>query len=555
MFTNLSAERDSSVAASTQLWRWAFIVAFILLQAVKWRIAAVLPLFGDEAFYWQASRHLAWGYSALPGMTAWLIRLGQAIGGTGLLGVRWPFLLLGALLPWLVVAFAQRHVHAGARAWQAGLLTLALPLAGSLGLLALPDVMLTVAAMLALLALAEAMQRDLWRNWLLLGVAVALSLMSHYRAAMLLLAGLAFCTLTPRGRGVWRRRGWYVSLALGVLGVIPALIYNWHHAWVALDFQLLQRNPWQFHADALVQPLEQALICTPLFYALMLAALWRCMRRVGEAAPWDLIASSALSFLLGYFLFGLFADDTHFRVHWPLPGYLPLLAVLPCLMGDYWQASRMRLPRRLILVLSLLMLVAGQCAVLGYAWMASTPARAATLESLKAYPNAFVGWPRIGKQTRALLAQPDLADAVLVADNFRLAAELDFELHGARRVYSLDSPTNTKHGHAPQLAQWQLDEDALRREHAGQPVLLVVAETDMRQSRRVPWLRSLCNGFAELKALARLDFDGGSKRVAFYAARLRTQPLPVPADSCIIWQHAATAQHAAVARRAAAHPG
>ena len=80
----------------------------------------------------------------MPGLTAWLVRLGTTLAGTNVFGLRWPFLLLGAALPWMVVRIA-RHAsapregddHSGdVFAWQAGTLAVLLPLGGLLGLLA-----------------------------------------------------------------------------------------------------------------------------------------------------------------------------------------------------------------------------------------------------------------------------------------------------------------------------------------------------------------------------------------------------------------------------------
>jgi len=89
--------------------RQAFWVLWALVMAVKVVIAARLPLFVDEAFYWQEGRHLAAAYSDLPGLTAWLTRAGVALGGDHLLAVRAPFLLLAALVPWLVVWIGARE--------------------------------------------------------------------------------------------------------------------------------------------------------------------------------------------------------------------------------------------------------------------------------------------------------------------------------------------------------------------------------------------------------------------------------------------------------------
>ena len=96
-----------------------FVILWTLLTAVKVVIAARLPLFVDEAFYWQEGQHLAAAYSDLPGMTAWLTRLGVAIGGQHVLAVRLPFLFIASLLPWLIAHTARRW-FGGTCGWQAG---------------------------------------------------------------------------------------------------------------------------------------------------------------------------------------------------------------------------------------------------------------------------------------------------------------------------------------------------------------------------------------------------------------------------------------------------
>lgn len=536
---------DASSVTGAAAWRRAFVVVFVLQLLIKLVLIRHLPLFGDEAFYWQESRHLAWGYSDLPGMTAWLIALGTSIGSHVTVAMRSVFLFLASALPWLVVLFARRHFGPRA-AWQAGLLALGLPLAGSLGVLALPDVMLTLASMLALLGLDAALDDNRWRNWLLLAMGLILALATHYRAGMLLLAGLVFAVACPRGRALWRNPRWYLALALGAMGVLPALIYNVGHHWAGLAFQAVDRNPWAFHADTLVQPLEQLLVCTPLLYLLLVWALLHSLsRKRRQRAPWDLIASVAASFMLGYFLLGLFADDQRFRLHWPLAGYLPLLAVVPLLARRLWHAGRARVAGRAVLLLAWLVLALGQLATLAYLGALSLPPDKAPWLRQHALANTFDGWRQATRVSARLLQQPAHAGAVLVADNFRLGAELDFGLDGRRRVYSLDSPLNRKHGRAVQLADWQRDEAALFAVHAGQPVLLVVEETALRERQRPAWLKSLCTRFSAVEPLERIDISR-KKRIAFYQARLRNAPLPLSGkrDTCIIWQRAYAAYRA-----------
>ena len=521
-----------SVVAGLARWRAAFVTVFLCLLGMKLVLAAKLQPFGDEAFYWQESRHLAWGYSDLPPLTAWLIRLGENVAGHGLLGMRWPFLLLGSLLPWLLVAFGRRAFDARA-GWQAGLLCLCLPLAGSLGVMAMPDVPLTVAGAVAMLALLGAMKENRWRDWLLLGVALAVCWISHYRAAMFMIAGLLLFLLTPRGRLQWTRGGLWLAMLIAAVGLVPLIISNWQQHGAALAFQLVERNPWRFHADTLVQPLEQAVTCTPLLYVCLLWTAWRCWRRRREGGPWDLIALLSLTFIVVYFVAGLFADDQRFRVHWPLPGYLPLLAALPALLRDTHITRAWRMFAAAGAGLALL----AQCAGLLYLGVAVYPVSAQWLGAARAIPTSFIGWRESADIAKAqLLAQP----AILVADNFMMAAELDFQFDGQRIVYTLDNPLNVKYGRAPQVALWSTDEAALRREHPGASILLVVDEHALRERERAAWLGSLCGRVENLQPVQRLSLFDRRKSVAFYRGQVAGA---VTTDGdCIAWRNAAAAE-------------
>lgn len=522
-----------SVVAPAARWRAAFLTVFAFQQVLKCWLAATLAPFTDEAFYWLESRHPAWGYSDLPPLTAWLIRLGEGVVGHGVFGMRWPFLVLGAALPWIVVRFAREAFDART-GWQAGLLCLLLPLAGTLGVLALPDVPLTVAIMLAVWALARVTREDRWRDWWLLGGALALAWMTHYRAAMPMLVGLLFLLFAPRGRQLWRRPGLWLALAVATLGLVPLAVSNWRQHGAGIAFQLVERNPWQFHAGAFVQPLEQALACTPLLYAMLLWVAWQAWRRRRERAPWDVMVFVSGGFLGLYFLLGLFADDVRFRAHWPLPGYLPLLAGLPVLV-----VSRPRPAARWWLAAAAVLAMLGQGLGLAYLGMAATPGGATRLANLKAFPYAFVGWREVAERVA-----PARHEGVLVADNFALAAELAFALDDRQPVYSLDSPLNVKHGRAPQLARWRLDEAGLRAAHAGQPMLLAVEETAQSERERFAWLGTICRRIDAPRAVARVSLYDGRKRVALYLgsvpsrAAATVEVAPAERGACPIWQAA-----------------
>src|ERR1700754_1926355 len=524
----MSMSERSSVAVRVRSWRGVFLVLFALSMVAKLLIAATLSPFGDEAFYWQESLAPAWGYSDLPPLTAWLIALSEAVFGHGLLAMRLPFLLIGAFLPWQVGAIARRYGGETAR-WQAGTFALLLPLAGSLGALAVPDVPLTFAIMLATHGLLAALEGNRARDWCLLGVGLAIAWATHYRAAMPMLAGLLFLLLTPRGRASWSRPGLWLALAIASIGLLPIVLYNIDARGAGVAFQLVQRNPGRFHADALVQPLEQAVTCTPLAWIVMVWALWCSWRRRDEA-PFDAVAVIAGSFIVGYFVLGLFADDVRFRVHWPLPGYLLLCAVLPSLMRDSGVVWRR------VALAGFVLAGAGLVGGLGYLGLAASANGATSLAGMKAFPSNFTGWRESAEAVRLELSSKP--GTIVVADNFMLAAELRFALGASHVVYSLDSPLNVKHGRAPQLAAWKLDEAGLSTQ-AGQSVLLVVDETALREREKRDWLGSVCARVDIVAPLARVDRFDGRRRFALYEGRARgDRGAPGNPDDCMVWTSA-----------------
>lgn len=510
-------------------WRMAFWVIWASALIVKLVLAAALAPFGDEAWYWEESRALAWSFSDLPPATALLIRAGESLFGHGVLAMRLPFVLLGAAVPLVLRATATRLFGASAGD-RTGLLACALPLLGTLGMFALPDAPLTLCAALALDALERAVRDGRRRDWLLLGAALAAAWITHYRAAMLVLAGIGFLALSARGRRLWSTPGMWLAVAVSIGGLVPLLVFNLEHDWVALGFQLVDRNPWRFHADGLLQPVEQAIVCTPLFFALLLWALAASLRRVAQP-PWDLLAITAAVPLAAYLVLGCFADDTRLRLHWMLPGYLPLLIALPALLDELPSpASRLR---RAGLVATLAALALGSVAVFGYFAMAAVPGGALALTRFKAFPEHWVGWNEVADRTRALLGRGGMDGATLVADNFMLAAELDFAGAAAAPTLSLDHPINAKHGRAAQLALWRRDEAAARA-LGHRRLLLVIEPTARRERERAAWLAEVCARTIAPSQVERLVLYGGRKRFVFLQADgIAPAPLPGANAGCI----------------------
>ena len=490
--------------------RRTFIAAWCGVLALKCVLAAHLPLFVDEAFYWQEGMHPALAYSDLPGLTAWLIRSGVALFGRNPLGLRLPFLLLAAAVPWLVARVTAREFGAAA-GWQAALLALLLPLAGTLGLLAVPDAAMAVATLLCMDAIARLLRNVSAGAAVELAIGLALGAFSHYRFIAVLAVGFLVLLLMPEGRRMLRDPRLWIAIAFGAAAWTPLVAWNMDNADAGLRFQLVDRHPWAFHADGVQFVLVQSLLVTPLLLAAMAIAAWRHARDPRPAPRFFALLGALV--VLGFFVLGFFADTERVSFHWPLQGFIALLPLLPSLL-DRWP----RWLRRATGVLAAL----GLFAILGYYAAVSVPKLRSTAAATRWYPSNFAGWKKLAVQTRhALRTMP--RGTRIVADDFKLGAELGFAL-GNPRIAVLPHPLNRKHGRAPQLLLWGLREERVDRSR--HPVLLVVGANEVSLRELPARYHELCERVGPLPAPRTISIDHGHQRFLLFALPRLKKPGP-----------------------------
>ncbi|WP_427852720.1 ArnT family glycosyltransferase [Stenotrophomonas acidaminiphila] len=496
--------------------RNAFVVLWVTVTVLKAIVAARLPLFVDEAFYWQEGRHLAAAYSDLPGLTAWMTRLGGELAGHHAFGIRLPFLLMGALLPWMVVRVSARWF--GARVgWQAGSLTLLMPLSATLGILAVPDVPMAFAALLCLAAGARLLRSVDAGGALMLAAGLVLGALSHYRFIGVIAVGFIALLLLPEGRRTLRDARVWMALTVGIVAWLPLLSWNMDNQDAGLKFQLVERHPWAFQASGLWFLVIQPLLVTPL----LCIALWQACVSGLRPQPaghqhrvqWRYFALVGGVSTLAIFLLGFFTDVERISFHWPLPGYFALLVVVPLVLGR-WRRGWRRLAWALVLL--------GAACAFGYYLTAASPALRAQLAGNKFYPRNFAGWQPLADAVREELAAMPEGTRVL-AGSFKVGAELGF-LRDDASIHVLPHPLNDKHGRTAQLALWGL----IGEEHRSGPRLLVLAPGDQRYRDLLARYHQVCALVGPLPPPRVVSTDHGYQR--FLLFRL---PATKPSGPCV----------------------
>src|ERR1700688_3044263 len=211
---------------------YAFVLRLVYLGSVE-----LLP---EEAYYWNYSRHLDFGYLDHPPMVAWLIRLGTAAFGQSQFGLR-----IGALGCGIVASLftyrLTRNLFGEASALGALLLAQTLPFFFLSGFLMTPDAPLTAAWAASLYYLERALLAGRRGAWWLAGLALGIGAISKYSIGLLVPVALAFMLWDARARRWWRCSEPYGAALLALAIFSPVILWNAQHDWASFAFQTSRR--------------------------------------------------------------------------------------------------------------------------------------------------------------------------------------------------------------------------------------------------------------------------------------------------------------------------
>jgi len=270
--------------------RYAWLlVAFVVAHAV---LAVALPVSGDEAYYWDCSRHPDWAtYDQPPLMMLAPIPFRALLGETRL-AVRGPAILASLLIGVFLLPLVRR-LGGGAReaAW-AYLVLHATPLFFLGSFYASTDIGMMagyIGATWAAVAIAQGERRAWWG----FGVALALGFLAKF-PAVLVLPALAPALVRSEVRAHLRTPVPYLAAAVSGALTAPVWIWGARHGWVNLTFQLQERH--SRGPFTLLHVLEflvlSAVLASPPLAGAMAASWWKGWRRKDVAWAALLVAAA-----------------------------------------------------------------------------------------------------------------------------------------------------------------------------------------------------------------------------------------------------------------------
>lgn len=286
-------------------------------------LAVALPVSGDEAYYWDCSRHLDWATFDQPALVIWAMIPFRAVLGETALAVRAPAIAASLLIGVLLLPLLRRLGGGVREAAVAYLLLHATPLFFLGSFYASTDIAM-IAAILGATWAAVAIVQGERRAWWGFGVAIGLGFLAKF-PAVLVLAGLVPVLTRREARRDLRTPTPYLAAALAIALTAPVWIWAAQHNWDSFAFQLRDRH--DGGAFGIKHVLEFVLsnlaLATPTLGVAMALAWWRWIRH-GEPAR-RVVAAVILAPVL---LFGIVSLREQVASHWAAPAIVLGCAVL-----------------------------------------------------------------------------------------------------------------------------------------------------------------------------------------------------------------------------------
>lgn len=314
----------------------------------------IIELAPDEAYYWTWSKQLQWGYYDHPPMVAFLIYLFTKFAGDNEFGLRLGWVIIGALLTYLVYRLSREMFRSQATGFYSAFLMNIILVMATGAIIATPDGPQAFFWVLAIYLLWAAINKDNNKLWYGLGIALGLGMLAKYTMVLLVPCVFFFLLSFPQGRKWLRCKEPYLALLIGFLIFSPVIFWNYEHQWLSFRMQLAhgleikEGAGWKTWADFWA---GQAGVVSPLLFFLLIWAMIQSARRGYNGQINFLLLFWTSAPVLSFFAYTSLRSKV--EANWPALAYFSAVVALVWLVREKWKEWRCW-PRRLIWVAGLI---------------------------------------------------------------------------------------------------------------------------------------------------------------------------------------------------------
>jgi 4-amino-4-deoxy-L-arabinose transferase-like glycosyltransferase len=396
-----------------------------------------MTLTAPEAYYWEWSKDLAWGYFDHPPMIAFVIRLFTMLGGDSAFYIRLGALVLSVLTT-IVLYLLARDMFGKRQALVVCSVIQIVPFFAAGSIVSVPDAPLAFFWICTVYFVSRATLFNQKRLWYAAGVSLGLALMSKYHSSLLVPCVLVYLVLSKDMRVWLLRKEPYLAVLVGLLVFLPNLLWNIEHHATTFRFLLVERHgEVEFSIKGVLIFVAGFLVMlSPLFAVVAV----RFIPRIGRAAfrEYDdrylLLLSTSLPPII---FFGLLSPFMHIGAHWVAVGYTTLCLAVISLLMEKQPSGKISLFNGFPLISIIFSLVFVVGAHLFVAIAASIPPNVKFAGGtynllISEKQEEFYGWEELSVKLQEIAkSMPDPERTFFISHGYRFASHLRF-LVGAK---------------------------------------------------------------------------------------------------------------------------
>ncbi len=285
--------------------RFVFYTSWFIISLIQARFTG---LWNDEAYYWEYSRELAWGYFDHPPMIAVAIKLGYYLLNNEL-GVRL-----------FIVLFSISTIFIAEKIIQPPNLKFFYLIISSMGILhlgsiiAVPDILLIFFSTTFLWLYKKYNENDSFLLAMLIAVNIALLLLSKYHGitviGLVVLSNLKLLS---------RKSFWFI-VAVSILLLIPHVLWQYNNDWPSIKYHLFERSPEAYTFGQTIHYIySQLIIPGPIIGIFLLIYSFRY-------TPGNSFEKSLKFILVGtYVFFFIMSFMTRIEANWTVAAIIPMV--------------------------------------------------------------------------------------------------------------------------------------------------------------------------------------------------------------------------------------
>lgn len=322
--------------ALSPVMQWRIILVLLLIFVLRIVYSMHIELVPDEAYYWDWTRTLSWGYFDHPPMVAWLAAFATGLFGDTIIGIRLIPLVCSMLSVIFGLLLARKFCSYGESLLLVPLIFFGTPLCGAGTILLTPDIPLALFWSMGLYLGYRAIFEPFRGAWPLLGATIGLGLLSKYSFGLFPLALCTFLLVDIRSRRFLVRKGPWIAAVIAFVLFLPNILWNARHGWVSYLFQFHHGfNPgmhrWprlDLFADFL---LGQISVFTPLLFISLLLAIMNLLHTGHIDSKRRFLF---IFFLVPFIMFAFSSLQGKVQANWPAPAYAAGIIIIAWLWDN-----------------------------------------------------------------------------------------------------------------------------------------------------------------------------------------------------------------------------